>query len=127
MTKTGTAIERSPEQLSDYPAGEAIPVEVVSVTAGGDLEVARDVRAQRAEVASRVLSLLGSLGNLALRIIEIRASSSPAPVDSAAPARSAAQQGVRPEPPARRAPRAASAPRSGGRGRRQRRHHRGAG
>ena len=127
MTKTGTAIERSPEQLPDYLAGEADPVEVVSVTAGGDLEVARDVRAQRAEVANRVLSLLGSLGNLALRIMEIRASSVPASVDSAAPVRSAAQREVRAEPAARREPRAASAPRPGGRGRRQRRRQRGAG
>jgi len=127
MTKTGTAIERSAEQLPDYQAGEAVPVEVVPVTTGGDLEVARDVRAQRAEVANRVLSLLGSLGNLALRIIEIRASSSPASIDSGVPARPAAQREVRPEPVARREPRAASAPRSGGRGRRQRRRRRGAG
>jgi len=108
MTKTGTAIERSPEELPDYPAGEAVPVEVVSVTAGGN------------EVANRVLSLLGSLGNLALRIIEIRASSASGPVDSAAPA-------TRREPAASREPRAARAPRSGGRGRRQRRRQRGAG
>jgi len=125
MIKTGTAIERSPEQLPDDPAGEADPVEVVSVTADGDLEVAPGVRAQRAEVANRVLSLLGSLGNLALRIIEIRASSVPASVDSAAPVRSAAQREVRAELAARREPRAASAPRPGGR--RQRRRQRGAG
>ncbi len=127
MTKTGTAIERSPEQLPDYPAGDAAPVEVVSVTAGGDLEVARDVRAQRAEVANRVLSLLGSLGNLALRIMESRASSSPASVHFAEPALTSAQREVRTEPAARREPRAVSAPRPSGRGRRQRRRQRGAG
>jgi hypothetical protein len=127
MTKTGTAIARSPEQLPDYPAGEAIPVEVMSVTGGGKLEVARDVRVQRAEVANRVLSLLGSLGNLALRIIEIRASSSPASVASVTPARPPAQREARPEPAARREPRAASDSRSGSRGRRQRRRQRGAG
>ncbi|MCJ7550536.1 MAG: hypothetical protein MUQ30_12745, partial [Anaerolineae bacterium] len=65
MTKTGKPIERNPEQLPDHPAGEAVPVEVVPVTAGGILEAARDARAQRAEVANRVLSLLGSLGHLA--------------------------------------------------------------
>ena len=126
MTKTGTAIEKSPELLPGNLAGEVDLIEVVPVDAGGSLDVARDVRAQRAEVANRVLSLLGSLGNLALRIMEIRASSSPVSADSAAPSRPAAQRQVRPEPAARREPRAARAPRSGGRGRHQRRRQRGA-
>lgn len=129
MTKTGTAIGKSPELLPGNLAGEVDLIEVVPVDAGGSLEVARarDTRAQRAEIANRVLSLLGSLGNLALRIIEIRASSSPGSVDSAARARPAAQREVRSKPAARRVPRAASAPTSGGRGRRQRRRQRGAG
>ena len=123
MTKAGTAIERNSEHLPGDPSnvamqGEVVPAEIVDTT---EVAAAQQARARRSEVASQVLSLLGSLGNLALRIVELRGSSSPASVDSAAPARPAAQQA------ARREPRAASAPRSSGRGRHQRRRQRGAG
>ncbi|MCD6285384.1 MAG: hypothetical protein J7M39_05670 [Anaerolineae bacterium] len=123
MIKTGTAIERSPEELLGDPSSGAMPVEVVpaEIVDASEVALAQQAHTRRAEVASQVLSLLGSLGNLALRIVELRGSSSSASVDSAAQALPTVLRATS------REPRAASARRSGGRGRRQRRHRRGVG
>lgn len=71
MADTGTAIERTVEGTLAR-ADNAVPVEVISPD---HVAVIRDTHAHRADLAGRVLSLLSSLGELALRIMDERTAS----------------------------------------------------
>lgn len=82
MADVGTGIERSTRGdlrrvSSDASNVDIVDVEVVS-TESADL--VRESHARHTEVAGRVLSLLSSLGNLALRILEQRVDVRSAPL-----------------------------------------------
>jgi len=119
MVQIGGEIERRPDRLPAASSTGPLPVEVVQVDSGGQSvgELAREARTQRAEIANRVLTLLTSLGNLALRIIELRQSSA---------------SSVQASPPslttvARTSQQVVGARPGGGRGERRRRHRGGSG
>lgn len=108
MVETGTAIERQRDQgiqpvASDVVKTDTVPVEVLEPER---VALQRASYAQRMKIIGRVLSLLTSLGDLALRVLENRAVSSttedsPAARLSAPPSsvsqlpRGAARQGSR--------------------------------
>lgn len=114
MTQTGTAIERS--STGDVEVVRRAPQDAKLVPSDRAV-LARENHARRVEVAGKVLSLLTSVGNLALRILEQRA----ADEDVAAVPRSVTDAGRVNRP---RAEAATRRPESGARGHGGRRRHR---
>jgi hypothetical protein len=93
MADTGTAIERAVEGALDR-ADNATSVGGISPN---QVAVVRDAHARRVDLAGRVLSLLSSLGDLALRLMEQRADSGSG--TAAGVAMEASDAAVRPDQP----------------------------